>query len=1729
MPAKSSKSRKNIALYTCRHCFKTWRKEKIFKKHLKVCSKSSAPQTPPKYRCRECGKYFTYITSFQRHACKKLKVLVCPLCKKDYTHRKCFRKHVRLCCDVNGRSSRKKKRCKSCKKVYLDCKPFLNKHLGGECSRRTDWLKSYGFRLSTDSDRRSKIVCITCSKSYFKNKWCNMVFHRCDVGTKDKLDGLYTKVLLDRKGAGRGCTCFSCGKVFPTAEKCSTHYKQKFCKRQTGTSRRGEKYKFYKCNFCGKFYALFSMFRRHLRSHTYDREIMKKIRVGGMLMGGGNLPTRRSGRLRNRRQGKAGVGNDTAGPSSRQGNHDEASSDSDDSGDGTPPLAGHVLGREAPLLPARWGWTEHTINLNAPNFDGEFLRGLLLRETKSQILERRRMLHEEIHDNGDGVSQPYEDELFKNDVRYSTLSMTVTLKVFFYKMNLGMNLGQTSQQEKRRKPLPTETDKSHDVDETIIESYFHSHPVRLLAGNLKAELLFIVESFAEQIEEYTTLKSGLRLFQVSQCMLQFYSYQSMAGSGGEEVIPSHCYMTIHGLYADGKVLHLSYENVRSHISIGRPDVYTSNCFLHVLAAFNYLKLGYESTHIPTSYEACTGFILNRYLQIRVTDVMDVEESVQSLKGYDFSMCRNNGRPMELQDIPVFYARNYEKDKGFPIINIFKLDYVDGLDDVLLPKGSETVGDSMRKYVITQYFLSRDFEDDATEGRDVINVLYWKETNHYYLIANLKAVVLCVNFDSSFRRRNHQKLCYVCMNMIDVRHVSMKEHVDFCKSRTKKQHVSYPSEGKNVEKFESFRLMNKLLFFVSADAECSLQPIAEPDRSFLDDRYAVDQPSLNKKINCSLYENAYKSQNFPLNGSSSGSQPVHAHRLNSIGWQLYVSPDVTDFPHKKFTDEIGDFMQVLLAQADDESEEERLVDAFMDWLNKASVFIRMWLMEVNDEDRQKGVLKEMKKHHQRMIRNSTHCIYCKKQLDKPVLDHCHLTNVVRGMACNKCNLLARNEAWDNFRLQVYFHNFSSYDSSFIVRYMKNPICTTGQPRSRKDLWKCRMKGNKIRRLCTALLDFRDSLDIIPVSIGCLSENLPVSEMDYVNEIRWQDEEVSKNIYPYQWFVGVECFGEVSFPSLDEFESRLTGKITRKDYEYSKKLYETNCKRFVDWHVHYLQMDFKILLDALIYWQRCIYNDFGIDLLKCQSLPSCAKQSLLKLSGVELELITDPSIHSTFQASIKGGLCVSALRSHRVTNHALESIRYFDIKSLYASIQKLYPHPVSGYSYVTPIPTPEDLTAMALAFDDKTSDTGYLCVVDLKIPRELHSLLSDFPVTYEKMSVDSSLYPPTSKWHHLPKSRVPKLIPSLLDPKNYSVSMFTLRFLVRLGLIVVKVHRVIAFKQGYFLREFIDICMEKRKKSGLKMDNVTYKMIPNSGFGKFIENAFLYTDTRFIFNKNDYERIVRDASRFIGAKFEKYGVLMRSRCSTVRMNKAHAVGWSILCKSKTHFQEMYYYRILPSYMKIARPITRKNRLRCMYVDTDSIILKLSLDSEEEMEFYSLLRDIFDFSTLSVNDRFYSDENLSVVGVFKDECPGLLIRSMHSNGAKSYVYTIENTTGIVKELMTEKERKLYYPFIKMKALSKYFQSTLLSEDDFLRAFDQPYKERYITYTTLRMGYERRMYTFKCTRKILDSHDSKRYVFPDQRDSLALGHYLTMNEDWVRMMMEQSNRGLGSSDVVW
>ena len=112
-------------------------------------------------------------------------------------------------------------------------------------------------------------------------------------------------------------------------------------------------------------------------------------------------------------------------------------------------------------------------------------------------------------------------------------------------------------------------------------------------------------------------------------------------------------------------------------------------------------------------------------------------------------------------------------------------------------------------------------------------------------------------------------------------------------------------------------------------------------------------------------------------------------------------------------------------------------------------------------------------------------------------------------------------------------------------------------------------------------------------------------------------------------------------------------------------------------------------------------------------------------------------------------------------------------------------------------------------DEEGDTGYLFVVDLEYPKNLHKLHSDLPILFEGMKIN--------KWN--------KLVCNLNDKKNYPVHILALKQALNHGLKFKKVHSVIEFRQKYWLKPYTDMNTELRKNAKNGFEKDFFKLINN----------------------------------------------------------------------------------------------------------------------------------------------------------------------------------------------------------------------------------------------------------------------------------------------------------------
>ena len=124
------------------------------------------------------------------------------------------------------------------------------------------------------------------------------------------------------------------------------------------------------------------------------------------------------------------------------------------------------------------------------------------------------------------------------------------------------------------------------------------------------------------------------------------------------------------------------------------------------------------------------------------------------------------------------------------------------------------------------------------------------------------------------------------------------------------------------------------------------------------------------------------------------------------------------------------------------------------------------------------------------------------------------------------------------------------------------------------------------------------------------------------------------------------------------------------------------------------------------------------------------------------------------------------------------------------------PINGFKCVNAIS--EINEKFVKSHDKKNSDKGYTLEVDIDYPSKLRKSHSDMPFLSEKMKI----------------GKTQKLVCNLRHKKKYVVHISILKQALNHGLKLKKVHRVIEFNQEAWLKKYIDMNTELRKKASNK---------------------------------------------------------------------------------------------------------------------------------------------------------------------------------------------------------------------------------------------------------------------------------------------------------------------------
>ena len=452
-----------------------------------------------------------------------------------------------------------------------------------------------------------------------------------------------------------------------------------------------------------------------------------------------------------------------------------------------------------------------------------------------------------------------------------------------------------------------------------------------------------------------------------------------------------------------------------------------------------------------------------------------------------------------------------------------------------------------------------------------------------------------------------------------------------------------------------------------------------------------------------------------------------------------------------------------------------------------------------------------------------CHICSKTFINKVRDHCHETGKYRGPACKICNLRYKQQ---NF-IPVIFHKGSGYDFNLLYSelFKKN--------NDKRKVDNIPLAAGKSKMFSIGCLKFLDSYNFLA---------MPLDQMAKIYLCK------TKTLYPYEYFGLDDYDSEAANGSkatyqevignlkIEDFKSSLHNKLPTQEVENFNN--ENSNKTGKDLTIEYLQNDVEILDYCMNEYVKLSMKEFKLNPLHYVSLPGYSFDCWLMSSGVTLDTLQDKQMLDDFVGAKRGGICGimgdryinnqgtcfadsstntnANINDNTNTNTSTNTntnqgtcfadtndkpinrnIWYIDANNLYgyAMMQKL-PH--KDFEFITTTIDPQSGFLDVILNTPDDSDHGYYIVCDIDYSNECKERTEQLALMPNKRKINDNELGYRQREKNKARSgkllhRSEKLILDQNNKTEYMVHYRMLKFYVKIGVKVTKIHRVIKFKQ------------------------------------------------------------------------------------------------------------------------------------------------------------------------------------------------------------------------------------------------------------------------------------------------------------------------------------------------
>ena len=501
--------------------------------------------------------------------------------------------------------------------------------------------------------------------------------------------------------------------------------------------------------------------------------------------------------------------------------------------------------------------------------------------------------------------------------------------------------------------------------------------------------------------------------------------------------------------------------------------------------------------------------------------------------------------------------------------------------------------------------------------------------------------------------------------------------------------------------------------------------------------------------------------------------------------------------------------------------------------------------------------------------------------------------------------------------------------------------------------------------------------------------------------------------YDYMNDESRFLETSLPPKDAFYSDIKkAHISDDDFHHACKVFEIlECANLGEYSDLYLKTDVLLLCDIFENFRNISLRDYCLDPCQFFSAPGLSWSAMLRMTKVNLHLLTDIDDLVFFERGRRGG--VSQISDYASANNPY--VENYDPRKPNSYIEFLDANNLYGWACQQPLPignfrrlNEKELLNFDVMSISDDSEKNYLMEVSLSYPAYLHDEHNCFPLAPVKRSIKDEELSPYAKeaWKDLRgKSKRPnneKLLCTLEDKDFYVLHYRNLKLYLQLGLQIKHIHGVLEFQQEPWLKPYIDFNTRKRMEAKTEFEKTFYKILNVSVFGKLIERQRSHLDVVLTNSSPKLNALTARPSFKECRIFNENLVGVHCKRTKVLINKPIFAGQTVLDLSKLLMYQFWY-----GYLK------RKygNQCRLLCTDTDSLLFHVASndinDDFKKDEFY------FDFSDYPKDHHLYSHTNKKVPGKFKSEVNEKQIT--HYCGLRSKMYAI-----IYKENDQDREKK-------------------------------------------------------------------------------------------------------------